>query len=77
MKKDKKVNSIQVAVYGYEPNRNVMKSVGTHFLHIPPHVADEWSSYVGQIAEETSAEHDYFQLEIKINYEGENDENDD
>ena len=73
MKKDKKVNSVQVAVYGYDPKRNVMKSVGTHFLDFPPHVADEWASYVGQIAEETSAEHDYFELEIKIKYEGEND----
>jgi len=71
--KDKKVNSVQVAVFRHDPERNVMKSVGTHFLDIPPHVAHEWASYVGQIAEETSAEHDCFELEIKINYEGEND----
>jgi len=71
MKKDKKVSSVQVAVFRHDPERNVMKSVSTHFLDIPPHVADEWASYVGQIAEETSAEHDYFELQIEINYEGE------
>ena len=67
--KDKKVSGVEVAKYGYNPDRNVMEHIDTHFLVIPAHVADEWASYVGQIAEEASAEHNRFQLDIEITYE--------